>query len=341
VYGNVAAISGVLYGFKAAVIVLVLAAIQRIGKRAIRSVSFALVALLALGMMNLAIPFPAILLTAGLIGFVASRLSPTLFPPPKKAAHGAGGKAAGSPSTAFIDDDTPTPPHARVDRRKIAIKVCIFTVLLFGPLIFLEQLLGHDHIFSRMGRFFVIAAFSTIGGAYAVLPYVTEMSTRVYGWLRPGQMMDGLALGETTPGPLILVLTFVGFVGAWNITFKTMGYAGSIVGCAIATYFTFLPSFLFILIGGPYVERTRNEFGVGAVLSCVTAAVVGAVINMELFFSAQYIFPQNTFDPKALILIVLAALAMFWRKWEAMPVIGACGAIGILEYALRALHWIP
>ncbi len=343
VYHQVTFIASVLFGFKAAVIVLVLGALQRIGKRAIRSVSFAVIALLALVMMYFAIPFPAILLTAGLIGWVGPKFSKNLFPAAKKAAHGPAASGGAPHERTFIDDDTPTPPHARIDRRRLAGMSGIFAVLLFGPLVLLELLLGHDHIFSQMGRFFTIASFSTIGGAYAVLPYVTDMSTRVYGWLNPGEMMSGLALGETTPGPLILVLTFVGFVGGWNWNAlqHTQGLAAPLAGAGIATYFTFLPSFLFILIGGPFVESTRNEIAIGAVLSCITAAVVGAIVNMEMFFTAQFLFPQHVFDIKALVLVALAAAALFWRKWEPMAIVGACGAFGVLDYVLRALNWIP
>ena len=359
VYHDVTFIASVLFGFKAAVIVLVLGALQRIGKRAIRSVAFALIAAMALALMICEIPFPAILLTAALIGWIGPKLSKNLFPPAKKTAHGAQAADAASGGPAFIGDDSPTPPHARIDTRRLAIMSAIFAVLLAGPLVLLELALGHDHIFSQMGRFFTIASFSTIGGAYAVLPYVTQMSTRVYGWLKPGEMMSGLALGETTPGPLILVLTFVGFVGAWNwnALYHTQGLAAPLTGAAIATYFTFLPSFLFILIGGPFVERTRNEIAIDAVLSCITAAVVGAIVNMEIFFTVQFLFPapensnvaqphfllpppDHHFDLKALLLVALAAVALFWRKWEPMAIVGACGAFGVLDYTFRALHWI-
>jgi chromate transporter len=273
-----------------------------------------------------------------LIGWLGPRLYKGAFPPPPRDAGHATHAADASP--AFIGDDTPTPLHAQLNIARLVFKSGVFALLLLGPLAVLEIFLGHDHLFSRMGRFFTIASFSTIGGAYAVLPYVTEMSTRFYRWLRPGQMMDGLALGETTPGPLILVLTFVGFVGAWNVTFATMGYAGALAGAAIATYFTFLPSFLFIMLGGPFVERTRGEIAIGAVLSCITAAVVGAIVNMELFFTLQYLFPEHAFDWRAVLLVLLAGLALFWRKWESIAVVGACGVLGVLEFALRnaALH---
>jgi chromate transporter len=255
-------------------------------------------------------------------------LRPGIFAAPK-AKHGTA-HAENVDTSAFpiiLDDHTPTPAHAKISKGRLALLALVFAVLLAAPLAILAGIRGYNDIFATMGRFFTLAAFITVGGAYAVLPYVQQMSTNVYGWLRPGQMMDGLALGETTPGPLILVLTFVGFVGPWN---AGLGTVGSIAGAAIATYFTFLPSFMFILLGGPFVEASRSELRIGSVLTAITAAVVGVIANMAIVFGEHYLFPpKHGFDVIAAILTVLAFVALQWRKWDVTLLILVCGAAGV------------
>jgi chromate transporter len=230
-----------------------------------------------------------------------------------------------------LDDHSPTPPHAKLSWPRLALTAAVFAALLAGPLAALAIWRGYDDVFARMGRFFTLAAFVTIGGAYAVLPYVTEMATKTYGWLERGQMMDGLALGETTPGPLILVLTFVGFVGGWRLEHAQMGVTGALFGAAVATYFTFVPSFMFILLGGPFVERSRGELRLGAIMSAITCAVVGVIANLALLFGEHTLLhgPEHHLDVAALLLVVAAYAALEWKKWDVVLVVLGCGALGI------------
>jgi len=334
--GKLPVAAGILYGFKAAVVALVLTAILRIGKRAVRGIFPACVAAAAFALTAFAsVPFPLLVLGAGLLGMLIERLAPGAFKAPahskpKPDSHTDTGRAE-APLPILLDDHSPTPPHAQLRWARLAMIAIVFAALLALPLAGLALWRGYDDVFARMGRFFTLAAFVTIGGAYAVLPYVTEMATKTYGWLKSGQMMDGLALGETTPGPLILVLTFVGFVGGWNTQHAQMGPAGALCGAAVATYFTFVPSFMFILLGGPFVERTRGELRLGAIMSAITCAVVGVIANLAVLFGGHVLFPTTTRRPDfvALVLIVAACLALEWKKWDVVAVVLSFGAIGV------------
>ncbi|HYG77231.1 MAG TPA: chromate efflux transporter [Planctomycetota bacterium] len=347
-FGKVPLVAGVLYGFKAAVIALIVAALLRIGRKAIRSVALALIALAALAVtLWTPLPFPALLLGAGLLGFLIERLAPGVLEKPKLSApeiHSAdsaqgihSAESAQPVEKCVIDDHSPTPPHARVSATKLMATAAVFAILLGAPLLALSVWRGYDDVFARMSRFFLLAAFVTVGGAYAVLPYVTEMSTRVYGWLAPGQMIDGLALGETTPGPLILVLTFVGYVGAWNVEHQRYGVWGALAGALIATYFTFVPSFMFILLGGPGVEQTRGELRLGAIMTTITAAIVGVICEMAILFSQHVFFPAGlkSFDVAALVITAAAFAALQWKKADVVLVVMGCGVSGALWQALR------
>lgn len=339
-FGNLGPIPGVLFGFKCAVVALVLGAILRIGKRSVRSFAAFCLACMAFFLMKFSLTgFPVIILLAALIGWIGFRFRPDLFGPAAPA-HGVPPITPGSLSPKsgepgqfpnfLIDDCTPTPDHARIYWPRLIRHAGICAVLLAAPLLALMYWRGYDDTFSVMGRFFTLAAFVTIGGAYAVLPYVTHMSTHVYHWLQRGQMMDGLALGETTPGPLILVLTFVGFVGAWNVEHTRMGMGGALLGGIIATYFTFLPSFMLILLGAPFVESTRGELKVGVVLSAITAAVVGVIANLALVFGQHVLYPNNHPDFVAAVLVFFSFAVLYWRKWNTVWVLLGCAGIGLL-----------
>jgi len=333
VFGNVPLVAGILYGFKAAVVALILVAIVRIGKRAIRTAALAVIAFIAFAVTwGFAFPFPAFLLAVGLTGWLLERWRPGWVAAPLPAHVAVGGQSGPEHRACIIDDHTPTPDHARVDAGKLLIKALVFAALLGLPLLGLIFYRGYDDVFSRMGRSFLLAAFITVGGAYAVLPYVTEFSTRVYGWLDRGQMMDGLALGETTPGPLILVLTFVGFVGGWNKEHERLGVWGGLFGALIATYFTFVPSFMFILMGGPWVEHSRGELRLNAILTAITAAIVGVIAQMAIVFGQHVLFPVGSrqLDFIALALTVAAFLALQWRTLDVVLVVLGCGALGVL-----------
>jgi chromate transporter len=340
-YGNVPAVSGILYGIKPAVVAIVLHAAWRIGSRALkRPVMWVLAALAFVAIFAFAVPFPLIVIAAGVIGYVGGRIAPREF-----AVGGGHGTEQRNHSPAVIDDDTPTPPHALFRWQRLALVVVACLVLWLFALGMLVASFGPGATLPRMGWFFTKAALLTFGGAYAVLPYVYQGAVETYSWLSPGQMIDGLALGETTPGPLIMVVAFVGFVGGWTRALfgpESLALAG-MAGAAVATFFTFLPSFLFILAGGPLVETTHGQLKFTAPLTAITAAIVGVIVNLALFFAWHVFWPEGVvpdtrfggIDALAVGIGVAAALALFRFKAGVIPVILACGAAGALILALR------
>jgi chromate transporter len=329
VYGEVPLVAGIFYGIKPAVTAIVLQAAQRIGSRALHDALLwgvagaAFVAIFALGA-----PFPAIVLAAALVGAVAGRIAPQRF-----AARGAHAAVHAGGAPALIDDATPTPPHALFSWRRLAVVVAAGFALWLAAIGALAALHGWQSTLAQMGWFFTKAALLTFGGAYAVLPYVFQNAVGHYGWLTTAQMIDGLALGETTPGPLIMVVAFVGFVGAWGQPLLGEApLAAAIAGACVATFFTFLPSFVFIFAGAPFIETTHGRIGLTAPLACITAAVVGVIVNLALFFAGHVLWPRGFgagFDWIA-ALIGAAALAALLR-WKAgvIPVIVACAALGL------------
>jgi chromate transporter len=334
-YGSVPAVAGILYGVKPAVVAIVLHAAWRIGSRALkRPVLWVIAALAFVAIFAFSVPFPAIVLVAGIVGYVGGRIAPHEF------AMGGGHGASGGPhAPAVIDDGTPTPPHARFRWSRLAQVVGACMLLWLFALAMLVASYGPGAALPRMGWFFTKAALLTFGGAYAVLPYVYQGAVESYGWLSPVQMIDGLALGETTPGPLIMIVAFVGFVGGWTKALfgvDSLALAG-IAGACVATFFTFLPSFLFILAGGPMVETTHGQLRFTAPLTGITAAVVGVIVNLAVFF-AWHVFwpagwtsgpPAGGLDMLSLAIGIAAALALFRFKAGVIPVILACGAAGM------------
>ena len=333
-FGDVPAVAAVLHGIKPAVVALVLAAAWRIGSRTLRHPllwAIALGALLALGLLHA--PFPLVILGAGVIGAIAARIMPSAV---SQAGH-ATAKVGYGP--ALIDDGTPTPAHATFSRPRLVRLIIAFAVLWAVPFALLMLAFGLPGDFTQMARFFTQAALLTFGGAYAVLPYVLQGAVQDHGWLTAAQMIDGLALGETTPGPLIMVVAFVGFVGGWSkqLLGGDAAFAAGVAAAAIATYFTFLPSFAFILAGGPLVESTRGDLKLTAPLTAITAAVVGVIVNLALFFAWHVFWPQATatspfsgpFDLASVVLAAVAAFVLVTRKAEVIPVIAACGAAGL------------
>ena len=243
-----------------------------------------------------------------------------------------------------IDDDTPTPPHARFRWSRLALVVAVCLALWLFALAMLVATYGPGAVLPRMGWFFTKAALLTFGGAYAVLPYVYQGAVETYGWLTPAQMIDGLALGETTPGPLIMVVAFVGFVGGWTkMVFgpESLALAG-IAGACVATFFTFLPSFCFILVGGPLVETTHGQLRFTAPLTGITAAVVGVIVNLAVFFAWHVLWPQGWqgaglvggLDAISLAIGIAAAVALFRFKANVIVVILGCGAAGLVARML-------
>ncbi len=330
-FGHLPAVAGVLYGIKPAVTAIVLFAAYRIGSRALKNGllwGIAAAALLAIAAFE--VPFPAIVLGAALAGALGGRLRPALF----KVGGGHGG-AEKSYGAALLDDHTPVPEHARFRPARLLAFGLVGGLLWLGVLGALAAAFGWQGTPTSMGWFFSKAALLTFGGAYAVLPYVYQGAVEHYQWLSAGQMIDGLALGETTPGPLIMVVAFVGFVGAWTKAVfgpESLALAGCL-GALVATFFTFLPSFVFILVGGPAVEATRGELRFTAPLTGITAAVVGVIVNLALFFAYHVLWPQGfggVFDWPSALIGLAAVVALFRYQLGVIPLIGAAGALGLL-----------
>ena len=339
-FGGVPAVAGVLYGIKPAVTAIVVFAAYRIGFRALRNGAlWAIAAAAFLAIFALGVPFPWIVIAAGIAGLVGGRFAPDRFR--AGGGHGAVGKNHGP---AVIGDDTPTPAHARFRPRRTLVVVAIGLLLIVVPLAMLALFDGGSATLARMGWFFVKAALLTFGGAYAVLPYVYQGAVETYAWLTPTQMIDGLALGETTPGPLIMVVAFVGFVGAW--THEALGpgnlLAAGIAGATVATWFTFLPSFVFILVGGPLVERTHGDLKFTAPLTAITAAVVGVILNLAVFFAYHVLWPHGAggaFDWISLVIGIAAGVALIRFKAGVIPVIGACAVAGLVVTLIGRALW--
>jgi chromate transporter len=329
-YGNVPVVAGILYGIKPAVTAIVLFAAYRIGSRALTNETlWAIAAGAFIGIFALRLPFPVIVISAGIIGYIGGRLVPSKFATP--GGHGPAGKSFGP---AVIDDDTPSPLHARFSWRKLRKVLVAGFVLWAVGIVIIAAIYGWGSTFTQMAWFFTKAALLTFGGAYAVLPYLYQAAVEDYGWVTATHMIDGLALGETTPGPLIMVVAFVGFVGAW---LKAALGAGSLfmagaVGATVATYFTFLPSFIFILIGGPLVETTHGELKFTAPLTAITAAVVGVILNLAVFFAYHVLWPDafgGRFEWPSAIIGIAAFLALWRYRFGVIPVIAACALAGL------------
>jgi chromate transporter len=333
-FGNTPVLSGVLYGIKPAVTAVVAFAAWRIGKRALKNgFLWAIAAAAFVAIFFFHAPFPLIVIAAAIAGAVAGKLRPSLF---RTDPHAQVDKGFGP---AVIDDLTPLPSHAKLSRLRIAAVAAVGIGLWAAIMVLLGAESGWQSTLTQMGWFFTKAALVTFGGAYAVLPYVYQGAVEHYGWLPAAAMIDGLALGETTPGPLIMVVAFVGFVGGWNKALfgpEALALAG-MSAAAVATFFTFLPSFLFILVGGPLIEATRGNLAFTAPLTGITAAVVGVIVNLAVFFAWHVLWPHASpgapfgggFEWFSLLLGVFAFLALRFDKAGVIPVIGACALLGL------------
>ncbi|WP_374586693.1 chromate efflux transporter [Ideonella dechloratans] len=328
-WGQVPAVAGVLYGIKPAVTAIVVSAAVRIGSRTLKNrwlwglAGAAFLAIFALGL-----PFPLIVGLAGVVGYLGGRLAPAQF-----AVGGGHGAQRASQGPAVIDDDTPTPAHARFSWpgfwRVVAACGGLWALAL-GALVWAW---GWDGVLTRMAWFFTKAALLTFGGAYAVLPYVYQGAVDHFHWLTPGQMIDGLALGETTPGPLIMVVSYVGFVGGWGQALfgpQALPWAG-VAAAAVVTFFTFLPSFFFIFLGAPFIESTHGKLQFTAPLTAITAAVVGVIVNLAVFFAYHVLWPRGWaggFEWAAAVIGLAAALALLRFKVGVIPVVLGAGLLG-------------
>jgi chromate transporter len=331
VFGDVPVVAGIFYGIKPAVTAIVLFAAYRIGLRALKNntlVAIAIASFIAIFIFKL--PFPVIILSAILIGVVGGRFFPQKF-----SLNHSHESAVSSYGTAIIDDQTAVPEHARFSWSRLIRTLFIGLMLWLIPMALLIMNFGWENTFTQMGWFFTKAALVTFGGAYAVLPYVYQGAVEQYQWVTALQMIDGLALGETTPGPLIMVVAFVGFVGGYiNQLFGADSiFLSGVIAAFIVTWFTFLPSFIFIFMGGPFIETTHGNIKFTAPLSAITAAVVGVILNLALFFGYHVLWPtgfEGSFDIVSAVITLLAGLALFYFKQNIMIVIICSGLVGLL-----------
>ncbi len=347
-FGNVPWVAGLLYGVKPAVAALVLHAVHRIGSKTLKNPRqvpllwvVAVSSFIAVALLD--VPFPWVVGVAALTGWLGSKFVPAQFA--AGGGHGGKGKDGAPHQPCVIDDDTPTPEHALFKKSRLIKLLLVGAALWAVPMAWLLATQGWQGTLTQMGWFFTKAALLTFGGAYAVLPYVYQGAVEQFQWLTGPQMIDGLALGESTPGPLIMVVTYVGFLGGWakQVLGPDALFMGAALAATVVTWFTFLPSFIFILAGGPLVESTHGKLGFTAPLTAITAAVVGVIASLALFFIAHIASKQGVtgqflsqIDFSALILAALALLALLRYKVGVMPVIAACALAGL---ALKLAAW--
>jgi chromate transporter len=328
-FGNIPWIAAIFYGLKPAVTAIVLTAVIRIGGKALKNpVMWTLAALAFIAIYFFMVPFPAIILSAGVIGFVGGLLWKSNFENTLK---------QNSTSTApVISDEQESPAHARPNLSRAFWVSIVWLTLWLTPTVIVGAVRGWDSTLFKEGLFFSKAAVVTFGGAYAVLPYVTQQALFHYGWLKPGQMMDGLGLAETTPGPLIMVLQFVGFMGAWQHPEGLPPLVAATIGALITTWATFTPCFLWIFLGGPYIEQLRGNQKLTSALRAITAAIVGVVLNLAVWFALRVFFPAaGTVDWFAILLCAAAFVAMLRYKIDIIPIVIGAGILGLLYKSLH------
>lgn len=330
-YGDVSWVAGLFYGIKPAVTAIVIHAAHRIGSRALKNPAlWAVAAASFVAIFALHVPFPAIVIGAGIVGYLGGRFVPEYF-----RSHTGHSKTEKSFGAALIDDHTTIASYTRFRWSRLLLVIFSGCLLWILPMAVFWQLLGWDHTLTQMAWFFTKAALLTFGGAYAVLPYVFQGSVEYYGWLTPTQMIDGLALGETTPGPLIMVVAFVGFVGGYGSNFlgPEASFIAGAVAASVVTWFTFLPSFIFIFAGAPLIESTHNDLKFTAPLTAITAAVVGVIVNLALFFGYHVLWPagfSGHFEWPAALIALAAAVALFRYQINVIKVIAVSALLGLL-----------
>jgi len=322
VHGQVPWIEAIFHGLKPAVMGIVAVAVIRIGKKALKNaVMWSVAAGAFAGIFFFKLPFPLIIGLAALIGLIGGKFYPGKF----LVIKGHGGTPAG---TTVLGDEDPTgsaPPSAA----KSIGTAALWGLLWAAPVVILAVWLGREHVLFQEGFFFSKAAVVTFGGAYAVLPYVAQQAVETHGWLTAPQMLDGLGLAETTPGPLILVLQYVGFLGAWANPEPFSPLAAATLGAGITTWCTFVPGFLFIFVGAPYIEALRGWTLLTCALSTLTAAVVGVVLNLSVWFALGTLFPADGgVDGFAAVVSIGVFVGLMWFKWDVVRVVVACGALG-------------
>ncbi|MER9690426.1 chromate efflux transporter [Mesorhizobium sp. M0179] len=343
IFGNVGAIQALFFGLKAAVLAIVLEAVLRIGRRALRNnvmVGLAAAAFIALFFFHA--PFPLVILVAAVIGCVGGKMGWAAFQPGN--GHGKlGGKQVDDVDSALGEG---MPAHARPSIEWSLKIAAVFLLLWFVPVLFLLLFLGQGNVFTDIAIFFSKMAVVTFGGAYAVLAYVAQQGVEHYGWLKPGEMLDGLGMAETTPGPLIMVTQFVGFMGAFREPGVLNALVAGTLGGLLTTWVTFVPCFLWIFLGAPYIETMRSNKALSAALSTITAAVVGVILNLAVWFALHVLFRDlheigllgmrldvpvlGSLNIPSLVLTLGAMLAVFRFKVGVIPVLAACSILGVL-----------
>ena len=337
--GSTALVTGLFAGLAPAVIAIVIQAVHRVGKRALHHpvlVVTAIASFLALTVFK--VPFPIVIIVAGLLGWLIGLRLPAF-------AHSRGhGGATDGPEPLISDDAL----HHDAPSTSRSLKILVLGLALwFAPVALAAIVFTRDSVFVDQGLFFSGAAVVTFGGAYAVLSYVAHQAVNVYGWLAPGEMVRGLALAETTPGPLIMVVQFVAFVGAYRNPGSLDPWVAAVLASLLVTWVTFVPCFLFIFLGAPYVERLRNNHHLTAALTGITAAVVGVIANLAVFFALHNLFEGSrqltygpvdldvpvlsSWDPVAFAITAVALILIFGRKWTTMRTLGVCAALGLVS----------
>src|SRR5438270_6553359 len=327
-YGNFPWIAAIFYGLKPAVTAIVLPAVIRIGRKALKNeVMWALAALAFIAIYFFKVPFPAIVLGAGIVGFLGGLLWKSKFDSESKEHSGS--------TLSVIGDDEESPPHTQPNLARAFRISLLWLALWLTPTLIVGAVRGWESTLFKEGLFFGKAAVVTFGGAYAVLPYVAQQALFHYGWLKPGQMMDGLGLAETTPGPLIMVLQFVGFMGAWQGAEGLPPLLAATLGALLTTWATFTPCFLWIFVGGPHIEQLRGNKKLTAALSAVTAAIVGVILNLAVWFALHVFFPEaGAIDWFAIVLCAAAFVAMLRYKIDIIPVVLASAVLGLIYKSL-------
>jgi chromate transporter len=343
-YNETALVQALFYGIKAAIFAVVVAAVFRIGRRALKNTAMYAISLAAFAAIFLfGAPFPLIIATAALVGFLGGWLRPGIF----AAGDGHAPTSGAAPVVDALLDDGGS-AHTRPTSARALGVTAFWGFLWLAPLAALALMLGTGDVFTQIGLFFSKLAVVTFGGAYAVLAYMAQEAVQNYGWLQPGEMLDGLGLAETTPGPLIQVVQFVAFLAAFRDPGALDPFTAGVLASVLATWVTFVPCFLWIFLGAPYVERLHGARALGAALAAITAAVVGVILNLAIWFGLHVIFAEvtalrgfgitvlmpvwSTLDAGALVLSAGAFAALFWLRLGIFPVIGVSAALGAAWY---------
>ena len=348
-FGSVPAIAALFFGLKSAVLAIVLNAVHRVGSRALKSwPMLALAGFAFIGIFFVGVPFPVVVLTAGIIGLIGARAGSSAF----QVGGNGHGRAAGGTAESLLGDELPE--HARPTVGRAVRVSAVWLALWLVPVLALLALLGSGNVYTDIGAFFSKMAVVTFGGAYAVLAYMAQQAVETYGWLKPGEMLDGLGMAETTPGPLIMVVQFVGFLAAFRHPGVLPPMLAGTLGGLFATWCTFVPCFLWIGLGAPFIEQLRDNKPLNGALAGITAAIVGVILNLAIWFALHTWFREAqhlqafglsfdmpvaaSIEPWAVVLSIAAMIAIFRFRGGMIQTLLACSAAGVFLYLLGAIR---